>query len=235
MEKFLNRTKMLLGEEAVEKCQNAAVAVFGLGGVGSYTAEALARSGVGNLILVDHDRVSESNLNRQLIALRSTVGCLKTQVMQQRIADINPKAKVTAYPLFFSEATLEEIFSQPIDYIVDAIDTVSSKLLLIETAQRLGIPVISSMGAANKLDPARFRVTDIYKTTMDPLAKVMRHELKKRDIKRLKVVCSDEPPITPTLDLGETKNNRPAPASVAWVPSVAGLMLAGEVIKDLTE
>ena len=235
MVEFLNRTKMLLGEEAVERCRKASVAVFGLGGVGSFTAEALARSGVGKLTLIDNDVVTKSNINRQLIALQSTVGERKTDLMRQRIFAINPEAEVICYPAFFCEETKNEIFSQPFDYIVDAIDTVSSKLLLIQTAKEEKIPIISSMGAANKLDPTRFRVTDIYKTAMDPLAKVMRRELKKRGISKLKVVCSDEPPLTPVLDLGETKNNRPAPASVAWVPSVAGLILAGEVIKDLIQ
>ena len=209
--------------------------MFGLGGVGSFTAEALARSGVGRLTLIDNDVVTKSNINRQLIALQDTVGERKTDLMRQRIFAINPEAEVICYPAFFCEETKNEIFSQPFDYIVDAIDTVSSKLLLIQTAKEEKIPIISSMGAANKLDPTRFRVTDIYKTAMDPLAKVMRRELKKRGISKLKVVCSDEPPLTPVLDLGETKNNRPAPASVAWVPSVAGLILAGEVIKDLIQ
>ncbi|MBU5449539.1 ThiF family adenylyltransferase [Acetivibrio sp. MSJd-27] len=236
MVEFLNRTKMLLGETAVDRCTKASVAVFGLGGVGSFTAEALARSGVGKLTLIDNDVVTKSNINRQLIALQSTVGKRKTDLMRRRIADINPDAEVVCHSVFFCEETKNEIFSQSLghfDYIVDAIDTVSSKLLLIQTAKNENIPIISSMGAANKLDPTRFRVTDIYKTAMDPLAKVMRRELKKLGIPKLKVVCSDEPPLTPVLDLGETKNNRPAPASVAWVPSVAGLILAGEVIKDL--
>lgn len=233
MVEFLSRSKMLLGEEAVERCKKASVAVFGLGGVGSFTAEALARSGVGRLTLIDNDVVTKSNINRQLIALQNTVGERKTELMRQRIFDINPEAEVICYPAFFGEETKNEIFSKPFDYIVDAIDTVSSKLLLIQTAKDENIPIISSMGAANKLDPTRFRVTDIYQTAMDPLAKVMRRELKKCGISKLKVVCSDEPPLTPVLDLGERKNNRPAPASVAWVPSVAGLILAGEVIKDL--
>lgn len=233
MAEFLNRTQMLLGEEAVERCKKASVAVFGLGGVGSYTAEALARSGIGKLTLIDNDVVTKSNINRQLIALQSTIGKQKTELMRQRIADIHPEAEVVCHSVFFGEETTQEIFLQHFDYIVDAIDTVSSKLLLVQTAKEKNIPIISSMGAANKLDPTRFRVTDIYKTAMDPLAKVMRRELKKRGISKLKVVCSDEPPLTPVLDLGEMKNKRPAPASVAWVPSVAGLILAGEVIKDL--
>ncbi len=233
MAEFLNRTKMLLGEEAVERCKKASVAVFGLGGVGSYTAEALARSGIGKLTLIDNDVVTKSNINRQLIALQSTIGKQKTELMRQRITDIHPEAEVVCHSVFFGEETKQEIFLQHFDYIVDAIDTISSKLLLVQTAKEKNIPIISSMGAANKLDPTRFRVIDIYKTTMDPLAKVMRRELKKRGISKLKVVCSDEPPLTPVLDLGEMKNKRPAPASVAWVPSVAGLILAGEVIKDL--
>ncbi len=233
MIEFLNRTRMLLGDEAVNRCQNASVAVFGLGGVGGYAAEALARSGIGRLTLIDHDIVTKSNINRQIIAFQSTIGQTKTDLMKARIADINPEAEVICHSLFFNEETKTEIFSDHFDYVVDAIDTVTSKLLLIQTAQELEIPVISSMGAANKLDPTRFRVTDIYQTQMDPLAKVMRRELKKRGISKLKVVCSDEPPLTPVMDLGETKNERPAPASVAWVPSVAGLILAGEVIRDI--
>ncbi len=233
MVEFLNRTKMLLGEKAVERCKAASVAVFGLGGVGGFAAEALARSGIGKLTLIDHDVVTKSNINRQIIAFQSTIGQRKTDLMKARIADINPQAEVICHPLFFNEETKHEIFSAKFDYIIDAIDTVTSKLLLIQTAEEHKIPVISSMGAANKLDPTRFQVTDIYKTQMDPLAKVMRRELKKRGIHKLKVVCSDEPPLTPVMDLGETKNERPAPASVAWVPSVTGLILAGEVIKDL--
>lgn len=233
MYEFLNRTKMLLGEDAVKKCEQASVAVFGLGGVGSYTAEALIRSGIGSITLVDNDKVTKSNINRQLIALQSTVGQKKTDLMRQRIADINPNAEVICHSVFFNEETQGEIFSRQFDYIVDAIDTVSSKLLLIRIAQEKGIPLISCMGTANKLDPTRFRVTDIYKTEMDPLARVMRRELKKLEVKKLKVVCSDEPPIKPILRLEEGKKDRPAPASVSWVPSVAGLILAGEVVREL--
>ncbi len=230
MVEFLDRTKMLLGEKAVERCQSASVAVFGLGGVGGFVVEALARSGIGRLTLIDHDMVTKSNINRQIIALQTTLGQQKTDLMKARIAEINPKAQVICHSLFFNEETKNEIFSDHFDYIVDAIDTVTSKLLLIETAKEKNIPVISSMGAANKLDPTRFRVTDIYKTQMDPLAKVMRRELKKRGISKLKVISSDEPPV---MNPTETNQERPAPASVAWVPSVAGLILAGEVIKDI--
>jgi len=216
-------------------CQ-ARVAVFGVGGVGGYVCEALARSGVGSFDLIDSDTVSASNLNRQIIALKSTVGRRKVDVMRARILDINPDAVVRTFCTFVLPETIGTFDFSAYDYIVDAIDTVSAKIALVETADRAGVPIISSMGAGNKLDPTRFVVTDLFKTTTDPLARVLRRELKQRGIKKLKVVWSDEPPLTPfeTPD-GETKGGRPAPGSVAFVPSVAGLILAGEVVKDLTK
>ena len=228
-----SRTESLIGQDMVKKLEGAKVAVFGLGGVGSYVAEALARSGIGVLTLVDHDTVSVTNINRQLIALHSTVGKLKAQVMKERIADINPEIVVHTYETFFNNET-EHLFDLSFyDYIVDAIDTVSSKLLLIEKAKAAGTPIISCMGTGNKLDPSKFEIVDISKTSVCPLAKVMRLELKKRRIKKVKVLYSKEQPIKPKAV--ETKGNttHPAPGSIAFVPSVAGLMIAGEVVRDL--
>lgn len=226
-----SRTALLLGEEGVKKLNNARVAVFGVGGVGGYVVEALARSGVGALDLIDKDRVSESNINRQIIALHSTVGRLKTEVMAERVGDINPNIKVTTHDVFYLPETAHEFDFTQYDYIVDAIDTVSGKLALIENAKRCNVPVISSMGAGNKLDPTAFEVADISKTSVCPLARVMRRELKKRGIERLKVVYSkEEPQETKTQD---EETGKPIPGSVAFVPSVVGLIIAGEVIKDL--
>ncbi|MBQ8229200.1 MAG: tRNA threonylcarbamoyladenosine dehydratase [Clostridia bacterium] len=226
-----SRTALLLGEEGVKKLNNARVAVFGVGGVGGYVVEALARSGVGALDLIDKDRVSESNINRQIIALHSTVGRLKTEVMAERVGDINPNIKVTTHDVFYLPETAHEFDFTQYDYIVDAIDTVSGKLALIENAKRCNVPVISSMGAGNKLDPTAFEVSDISKTSVCPLARVMRRELKKRGIERLKVVYSkEEPQETKTQD---EETGKPIPGSVAFVPSVVGLIIAGEVVKDL--
>ena len=229
MEAFA-RTELLLGSEAMEKLKNARVAVFGVGGVGGYVAEALARSGVGALDLIDADRVSESNINRQIIALRSTVGRYKTEVMAERIADINPDCKVKVYNIFYPDECIAFDFSS-YDYLVDAVDTVSAKLALVENAARAQTPVISSMGAGNKLDPTKFEVSDITKTSVCPLARVMRRELKKRGIERLKVVYSkEEPRPSPSVD---EQTGKAIPASIAFVPSAVGLIIAGEVIKDL--
>ncbi|MDN5352933.1 MAG: tRNA threonylcarbamoyladenosine dehydratase [Clostridiales bacterium] len=233
-----SRTELLLGKD-IELLKDCTVAVFGIGGVGSFSAEALARSGIGKLCLYDDDVVSLTNINRQLIALHSTVGKAKVDVMKARILDINPDAEVEANRCFFSAETLSDINFDRFDYIVDAIDTVSSKLLLIETAYHKGIPIISAMGAGNKLDPTRFEVTDIYKTEVCPLARVMRRELKARNISSLKVVYSKEPPIKPLESeenephLQTPRTKRQVPGSIAFVPSVAGLILAGEVIKSL--
>lgn len=228
------RSAYLLGDEAISFLHTQTVLVFGLGGVGSYTAEALARTGIGRLILVDHDRVSRSNINRQILALESTVGELKTDVARARLLDINPDLKVDTYPVFLSEETASQLPLDQADYLVDAIDTVSAKLFLAEYAHQHCIPLLSAMGAGNKLDPTRFAVTDISKTTMCPLAKVMRTQLRKRGIPHLKVVYSPEAPILPAAPSdGELKNGRPAPGSLAFVPSVMGLIMASQVIQDL--
>lgn len=239
-----SRTELLLGEKGLNNLCEAKVAVFGLGGVGSYVVEALARCGVGNLTLIDNDVVSVTNINRQLIALRSTVGRPKTQVTKERVMDINKYAVVHTYETFYSQDTAGLFDFSAFDYIVDAIDTVSAKLLMIEKAKTCNTPIISCMGTGNKLDPSRFEIADISKTSVCPLAKVMRSELKKRKIKKVKVLFSTELPVTDNnIKNGvllrkvpqETKGNtgRPVPGSVSFVPSVAGLMIAGEVIKDL--
>ena len=226
MENQFTRTEMMLGAEAVRRLNSARVAVFGIGGVGGYAVEALARAGVGEIHLYDSDRVSVTNINRQIIALHSTVGRLKTEVMKERIADINPSARVMSFPIFYGDETADSIDLSQYDYIIDAIDTVRSKLLLITRAKAASIPIISSMGAGNKLDPTRFEVEDIYKTSVCPLARAIRAELKKRGITSLKTVYSKEPPVS--LRAGER-----TPGSLSFVPSAVGLILAGEVIKDI--
>ena len=233
MSEIFKRTELLLGENAVKKLSNCRVAVFGIGGVGGYTAEALARSGVGKLDLIDNDTVSESNINRQIIALHSTVGRAKVDVMKERILDINPDAEVRAYDTFFMPETEGEFDFTLYDYVVDAIDTVTGKIALAVKADKAGTPIISSMGAGNKLDPTAFEVADIYKTSVCPLARVMRRELKQRGIKKLKVVYSKEAPLSPVSDDENEQHRKQTPGSTAFVPSVAGLIIAGEVIKDL--
>ncbi len=228
-----SRTALLLGEEGVEKLKKARVAVFGVGGVGGYAVEALARSGVGALDLIDKDTVSVSNINRQIIALHSTVGRLKTEVAAERIKDINPDICVRVHNVFYLPETADQFDFSQYDYVVDAIDTVSGKLALIEQAKRANVPVISSMGAGNKLDATAFEVADITKTSVCPLARVMRRELKKRGIDHLKVVYSKEEPIPSSLT--DEDSGKSVPGSIAFVPSVVGLILAGEVIKDLTK
>ena len=231
-----SRTELLLGGEAMDRLKNARVAVFGVGGVGGYVVEALARSGVGAIDLIDSDRVSLTNLNRQIIALQSTVGLLKTDAAEARIKDINPGCKVVKHPIFYTSETAGEFDFTEYDYVVDAIDTVSGKIELVMNADRCGTPIISSMGAGNKLDPTAFEVADIYKTSVCPLAKVMRYELRCRGIKHLKVVYSKEIPIVPnsTSDCEEEDfKKRMIPGSIAFVPSVVGLIIAGEVIKDI--
>lgn len=226
-----SRTQLLLGQEGMEKLKNARVAVFGVGGVGGYVVEALARSGVGALDLIDKDTVSVSNINRQIIALHSTVGKLKTEVAAARAKDINPNICITTHNLFYlPETALQFDFTQ-YDYIVDAIDTVSGKIALVEQANAAKTPIISSMGAGNKLDATAFKVADISKTNVCPLARVMRKELKKRGISHLKVVYSEEEPLSAKTVDEET--GKAIPASIAFVPSVVGLIIAGEVIKDL--
>lgn len=248
MQKEFQRTQLLLGKEAMEKLKNSTVAIFGVGGVGGYVAEALARSGVGGFALFDDDKVCLTNINRQIIATRKTIGRKKVEVMSERILEINPKAKVETYATFYLPENADEYDFTKYDYIVDAVDTVSAKLELIVRANAVNVPIMSSMGAGNKLNPTMLEVADIYKTSMDPLAKVMRHELKKRGVKKLKVVYSKEQPITPIEDDElSCKNNcvcppgtarkctdrRAIPGSVSFVPSVAGLIIASEVVKDL--
>ena len=228
------RTAMLLGEEAMDRLACARVAVFGIGGVGGYVAEALARTGIGALDLIDHDIISESNLNRQIIALRSTLGRQKTEVMRERLLDINPELKIRVYPLFFLPETADAIDFSGYTYVVDAIDTVTGKLEIITKAKQAKVPVISCMGAGNKLDPTAFCVEDISKTSVCPLARVMRTELKKRGIKGVKAVYSKEIPQTPAKDKEEASGKRRSlPGSVAFVPSAAGLVAAKEVILDI--
>lgn len=234
-EQFL-RTQMLLGTEAVEKLRRSRVAVFGIGGVGGYAVEALARSGIGQLDLIDHDTVSVSNLNRQILATHSTVGMLKVEAARQRILDIDPDCVVRTYPVFYTPETAEGFDFTQYDYIVDAIDTVTGKLQLVQQARAVDTPIICSMGTGNKLDASAFEVADISKTTMCPLARVMRKELGKRGIKHLKVVYSKEEARTPTgwEEEAAALGKRQIPGSVAFVPGTAGLILAGEVIRDLT-
>lgn len=226
------RTELLLGEEGVKTLQDAKVAIFGIGGVGGYVAEALARSGVGSFVLVDKDVVSVSNINRQIIATTKTVGRSKAQLMKERILEINPKAQVEVRECFFLPENAEEFEFASYSYVVDAVDTVTAKLELIQRAKNAGVPVISSMGAGNKLDPTRFEVADIYETSVCPLARVMRRELKKKKIEQLKVVYSREEALVPKKILSD-ESKRVIPGSVAFVPSVAGLIIAGEVVKDL--
>lgn len=229
-----SRTQLLLGEEAMEKLKNARVAVFGIGGVGGYVCEALVRSGVGHFDLIDNDKVCLTNLNRQIIATRKTVGKYKTEVMRERMMEINPDVEVTVHQCFFLPENADDFHFEDYDYVVDAVDTVTAKIELVMKCQEKGVPVISSMGAGNKLDASAFRVADIYQTKMCPLAKVMRHELKKRGIRKLKVVYSEEKPIRPRTEQKCTER-RAIPGSVAFVPSAAGLIIAGEVVKDLAQ
>ncbi len=244
-----SRTQLLLGQDGMERLFQARVAVFGIGGVGGYTVEALARSGVGTLDLIDDDRVCLTNLNRQILATRKTVGQYKVDVAAERIHEINPDAVVNTYKTFYAHQTAEQFDFTQYDYVVDAIDTVTGKLELIMQAQQAGTPIISCMGVGNKMDPAAFEMADIYKTSVCPLARVMRRELKRRGVKRLKVVYSKEPPLTPLDDMSiscrthcicppgtarKCTQRRQVPGSNAFVPAAAGLILAGEVVKDLT-
>ena len=222
-----SRTEMLIGKVGIEKLQNAKVAIFGIGGVGSYAVEGLARAGVGSFLLVDGDEVDITNLNRQIIATTKTIGKSKVEVTKERILEINPSANVEIYQEFFTPES-KEILDERVDYIVDAVDAVTAKIELVIRANRLGIPIISSMGTGNKLDPTKFEVTDIYKTSVCPLAKVMRKELRKRGINNLKVVYSREEPIGI-----KDESDKHTPGSISFVPSVAGLIIAGEVIKDI--
>lgn len=242
-----SRTELLIGKEGVEKLHNSKVAVFGIGGVGSYVVEGLVRAGVGNFIIVDDDKICLTNLNRQIIATRKTVGKPKVEAEKERILDINPDAKVEVYQEFFMPDS-KEILDDSVDYIVDSVDTVTAKVNLVERANKLNIPIISCMGTGNKLDPTRLEVTDIYKTEMCPLAKAMRKQLRKRGIKKLKVVYSKEEPINPYENMENsckyncicppgTKRKcsirNQVPGSISFVPSVAGLIIAGEIVKDI--
>lgn len=244
-----SRTQLLLGQDGMDRLANARVAVFGVGGVGGFTVEALARSGVGTIDLIDDDKVCLTNINRQIIALRSTVGKYKVDVAAERLRDINQNIQVNTYKTFYMPDTAHEFDFSQYDYVVDAIDTITGKLELVMQAHKAGTPIICSMGAGNKLDPTAFRVADIYKTSVDPLARVMRHELRKRGIKKLKVVYSEEPPMRPIEDMASScrtncicppgaarkcTERRDIPGSNAFVPSVVGLIIAGEVIKDLS-
>ena len=243
-----SRTQLLIGQDGIETLKNARVAVFGIGGVGGYTVEALARSGVGALDLIDDDKVCLTNINRQIIATRKTIGKYKVDVAEERIHDINPDCVVRTYKTFYMPDTADQFDFTSYDYVVDAIDTVTGKLELIEQAKKAGTPIISSMGAGNKMDPTAFEVTDLYKTSVCPLAKVMRRECKKRGIKKLKVVYSKEEPMRPLEDMSiscrthcvcppgtvrKCTERRDIPGSNAFVPSVVGLIIGGEVIKDL--
>lgn len=230
-----SRTEALIGEEGVQKLAGSKVIVFGIGGVGSYVVEALARCGIGSLTLVDDDVVAVTNMNRQLIALHSTIGQPKTKAAKERIHDIDPEIIVHTYETFYGPKTKEFFDFSEYDYVVDAIDTVTSKLTLIEEAYRTGTRIISCMGTGNKLDPSMFEITDISKTNTCPLAKVVRTELRKRGIKRCKVLFSKELPVKSLKSTGETKGStdRPVPGSISFVPSVAGLMIAGEVVRDI--
>lgn len=243
MNQFL-RTEYLFGKDNMRIFENSKIAVFGIGGVGGYVVEALVRSGIGAIDLIDNDRVSVSNINRQIIATMKTVGMYKADVMKERVLDINPNIKVKAYKVFYMPDTSDQFDLSQYDYIVDAIDTVTGKIELIVNAQNANVPIISSMGAGNKVNPTEFKVADIFETSVCPLAKVMRRELKKRGVGKLKVVYSQEKPLIPVYDNDfdfyskDSENSirrRQVPGSVAFVPSVAGLIIAGEVLKDLSK
>lgn len=233
MENQFERTEMLLGKDGINKLKQSRAAVFGIGGVGGFTAEALVRSGIGAIDIIDNDTVALSNLNRQIIATHKTLGMYKVDAAKERFLDINPELKIKTYKTFYTPENSDEFDFTEYDYIVDAIDTVSGKIELIIQAKKAGVPIISSMGAGNKLNPAMFEVDDIYNTSVCPLARVMRSELRKRGIKKLKVVYSKEKTLSP---ISETDNNerKKAPGSTAFVPSVAGLIIASEIVKNLT-
>lgn len=235
MNEQFERTRLLLGDEAMERLKNSRVAVFGVGGVGGHLAEALVRSGVGEIDLIDDDTVSISNINRQAVATLSAIGAAKVEAAKEKFLDLNKDCKINTHQKFFTPETADEFDFSQYDFVADAIDTVTGKIEIIMKCNEAGTPVISSMGAGNKLDPTRFEVTDIYKTETCPLARVMRRELKKRGVKKLKVVYSKEPALTPLecKEENSTHQKRQTPGSVAFVPSVAGLIMAGEIIKDL--
>lgn len=228
------RTKMVIGDSGLEKLQNAHVAVFGVGGVGSFAVEALARAGVGSITMIDFDTIVMTNLNRQLHALEDTIGQYKVEAMKERILKINPELKINALKMLYNDETCTEIFNYGFDYVIDAIDMVTWKLHLIEYCYNHQIPIISSMGTGNKMDPTQFKVADLYETSVDPLAKVLRNELRKRGVKKLKVVYSTEVPAKPErLDFNPENPRKQTPGSISFVPSVSGLILASQVVKDL--
>ncbi len=229
MENQFSREELLIGTQALEKLKKSKVAIFGIGGVGSFTLEALARAGIQNFILVDNDKISVTNINRQIIATHKTIGKYKVEVAKERILEINPNAKIEIYKEFFTADSKAEFLDSSISYIVDCIDTISSKIELVVRANKLNVPIISSMGTGNKLDPTKFEITDIYKTSVCPLAKVMRKELRKRGIKELEVLYSKEEPIK----IVNNENIKQVPGSISYVPSVAGLIIAGRVIKKI--
>ena len=233
MQNQLSRVQMLIGKENVEKLLNSKVIIFGIGGVGGYATEAIARCGVENIDIVDNDLVSITNLNRQIVALNSTIGKYKVDVMKERLLDINPNLKINAHKIFYSEDTKPEFDFSKYDYVIDAIDTVSAKLIIIEECYKTKTKIISSMGTGNKINPSMLEVSDIYKTSVCPLARVMRYELKRRNIPKLKVVYSKEKPIEPKEINIEQTPKKTVPASISFVPSAAGLIIASEVIKDL--
>lgn len=234
MENQFLRTELLIGETGINKLKSSYVAVFGIGGVGGYVVEALVRSGIGKIDIIDNDKVHITNLNRQIIAVHSTIGKYKVDVMEERIKDINPECKITKYKTFFAPETSSEFDFSKYDYVIDAIDTVSGKIELVMKCNDAGIPIISSMGAGNKMHPEMFEIADIYKTSVCPLAKVMRQELKKRGIKKLKVVYSKEIPLKPKT-ASKTTSGKQVPGSNSFVPSAAGLIIAGEVLRNLSE
>lgn len=245
-----SRTELLIGTDSLEKLNNSKVAIFGIGGVGSYTAEGLARSGIGKFVLIDDDKICLTNINRQIHATTKTIGTSKVEAMRQRILEINPKAEVETFETFVNKDNIDDLINEDYDYIVDAVDTISAKILLVEKAREKNIKILSCMGAGNKLDPTRFEITDISKTSMCPVARVMRKELRKRNIFSLKVLYSKEEPIIPKTENISTCRNccvcpkgtkrkctarRQIPGSISFVPSVAGLIIAGEVIKDIID
>lgn len=235
MQNQFSRTELLIGKEGINKLGNAKVAIFGIGGVGSFVVEGLARAGVQNFVLIDNDKVSITNLNRQIIATRSTIGKYKVDVMKDRILEINPEANVETYIEFYLPNSKSNIINESLSYVIDCIDTITAKIEIIMQCKKLNIPVISSMGTGNKLDPSKFEITDIYKTSVCPLAKVMRKELKKRQVDKLKVIYSTEEPIKPQILENNSNNAKQIPGSISFVPSVAGLMIAGEAIKDIID
>lgn len=232
-ENQFSRTELIIGKKNSERIKSSKVAVFGIGGVGSFVVEGLARAGISNFILVDNDTISISNINRQIHSTLSTIGKDKVEIMKERILDINPSATVETFKTFFMPDSKDEILNNSIDYVIDAVDTVTAKIEIIVQAKKLDIPVISCMGTGNKLDPTQFEVADIYQTTICPLAKTMRKELRKRNIQNVKVVYSKETPIKSETEIINPETNKKIPGSISFVPSVAGLIIAGEVIKDI--